>query len=444
MVQTGTGHRQRLKDRFNAGDPHALTDVSLLELLMTYAIPQKDVRPLAEQLIAEFGSLDGVLAAEVALLKRVPGVGDAVITVLKLVGHVATRHEPAQDHVALPPADPAPANVTPADPAPTGVPPGAAAKLGTTVTGRGPTATRWRAGGRYIAANMLKPGMVPEMQLALAAYARIRDLAETRRYLLDEGLPQRSRATRGTIAGVINERLASWHPPAWVCRDLMDISAADDLANLKLLLLLHTARQDILLYEIVQQVVVPLWREGVPAISHVDMQRFLDQAAATHPEIAGWSRATRVKLAGNLLTVLRDYGLLVGTATKRIVQPVVTPFAAAHLARLLEAEGVEPAQLPAHPDWVLWLLDPNRIPALLVACQPPEVVLSRDLSRPVPARGPQSPAPPVPARGPQSPAPPVPTWGPRSPAPPDPTWGPQSPASPQSPDPAEENGAHDR
>ncbi|MGH2409669.1 MAG: BrxA family protein, partial [Chloroflexota bacterium] len=195
--------------------------------------------------------------------------------------------------------------------------------------------------------------------------ARLRDLAATRRYLVDEGLPQRSRATRGTIAGVIHERLAAWQPPAWVCRDLLDLSAADDLANLRLLLLLHTARQNILLYDIVRQVVVPLWRDGVPAINHVDMQRFLDRAAPTHPEIAGWSRATRVKLTGNLLTVLRDYGLLVGTAAKRIAQPVVTPFAAAHLARLLAAEGVEPAHLPAHPDWGLWLLDPARVSPLL-------------------------------------------------------------------------------
>ena len=52
MGEQGTGHRQRLKDRFNAGDAAALTDVALLELLLTFAIPRADVRPLAQALIA--------------------------------------------------------------------------------------------------------------------------------------------------------------------------------------------------------------------------------------------------------------------------------------------------------------------------------------------------------------------------------------------------------
>jgi DNA repair protein RadC len=42
-----TGHRDRLRERFLRGEESALTDEKLLELLLTYAIPQKDVRPLA-------------------------------------------------------------------------------------------------------------------------------------------------------------------------------------------------------------------------------------------------------------------------------------------------------------------------------------------------------------------------------------------------------------
>src|ERR1035437_8020600 len=87
------GHRQRLKDRFMAGATRALTDVALLELLLTYAIPQKDVQPLAEQLITQFGSLDKVLAADVTALKGVPGVGDAAATLLKLTASLVTRRE---------------------------------------------------------------------------------------------------------------------------------------------------------------------------------------------------------------------------------------------------------------------------------------------------------------------------------------------------------------
>lgn len=40
-TSSGTGHRQRLRDRFLAGETEAYTDAALLELLLTYAIPSR-------------------------------------------------------------------------------------------------------------------------------------------------------------------------------------------------------------------------------------------------------------------------------------------------------------------------------------------------------------------------------------------------------------------
>jgi hypothetical protein len=188
--------------------------------------------------------------------------------------------------------------------------------------------------------------------------------------LLDGGLPQRSRATRETIVRVMQERLVAWLPPAWVCDDLVASAEAPDAPDLRLLLLLHAVRQDVLLYDVVQEVIWPRWQEGLSAISRVDVQRFLDHALPSHPEIDGWSVATREKLAGNLLTILRDYGLLQGaqgSATKRIVEPVISTRAASHLARLLAEEGVGAAAIPRHDDWRIWLLDATRAQALAVA-----------------------------------------------------------------------------
>ena len=56
------GHRARLRERFLSGDAVSRSDVALLELLLTYGIPQRDVQPLAKSLIARFGGLEGVLA----------------------------------------------------------------------------------------------------------------------------------------------------------------------------------------------------------------------------------------------------------------------------------------------------------------------------------------------------------------------------------------------
>src|SRR5436309_2586810 len=83
--QEKAGHRQRLRERFLAGEPDARTNTALLELLLTYAIPQQDVRPLAERLVTGFGGLDGVLEADPAALCRIAGVKTNTAVLLKLI-----------------------------------------------------------------------------------------------------------------------------------------------------------------------------------------------------------------------------------------------------------------------------------------------------------------------------------------------------------------------
>ncbi|MBI2939060.1 MAG: DNA repair protein [Chloroflexi bacterium] len=82
------GHRQRLKERLLAGDADARTDAALLELLLSYAIPQKDVQPLAAKLLSAFGGLKGVLAADPQDLCAQEGVGAHTAVLLKLVDQI--------------------------------------------------------------------------------------------------------------------------------------------------------------------------------------------------------------------------------------------------------------------------------------------------------------------------------------------------------------------
>ena len=46
-----TGHRQRLRERFRAQGLGGFAEHEVLELLLTYAIPQKDVNPLAHDAV---------------------------------------------------------------------------------------------------------------------------------------------------------------------------------------------------------------------------------------------------------------------------------------------------------------------------------------------------------------------------------------------------------
>ncbi len=79
------GHRARLRQRFMAAGARALADYELLELVLFRAIPRRDVKPLAKELIARFGSFAEVIAAEPRRLREVPGLGEAAIIELKIV-----------------------------------------------------------------------------------------------------------------------------------------------------------------------------------------------------------------------------------------------------------------------------------------------------------------------------------------------------------------------
>jgi hypothetical protein len=226
--------------------------------------------------------------------------------------------------------------------------------------------TCWRASGPYLPTNASKAGLLDETRRFLLAYGRLRDLAATGVALLNGDLPQRSRQTRLTVLEIIKRRLVGWHPPAWVLDDLVTFADAGTDA-LRAALLVHVCRQDVLLYDVAQREIWPAWTEGRREVTRADVQGFLDGALATRPEIEGWSRETREKLAGNLLSILRDYGLLMGTARKRIVEPVVPQAVAEHLVRLLMAEGINSSEVAAHPDWRVWLWSPERVAAFLMA-----------------------------------------------------------------------------
>jgi BrxA len=217
--------------------------------------------------------------------------------------------------------------------------------------------TLWRASGVYVPTLSSKTSLLEETRQYLLTYARLRDSETTRLALVDGGLSQRSRATRATIVKIVQLRLTRWHPPVWVFDDLIAFAQDGHQAEFQAAMLLHTARQDHLLYDFVQQIVAKRWFAGERQLIRADVQRFLDSAQTAYPEVEGWSHSTREKLSGNVLSTLRDFGLLQGSASKLIFEPIVPPTVVQHLIRLLQAEGIPPDQIAHHPDWQLWLWD---------------------------------------------------------------------------------------
>lgn len=93
MPDTGNkGHRQRLRDRFASGEESSRSEEALLELLLTYAIPQHDVQPLAKRLLSEYGSLPSLLEAPMETLCQSDSIKENSAVLLKLVNWIRQHH----------------------------------------------------------------------------------------------------------------------------------------------------------------------------------------------------------------------------------------------------------------------------------------------------------------------------------------------------------------
>ena len=79
------GHRQRLRERFLRSNGVDMADYEVLELLLTYALPRKDVKPLAKKLIKHFGSYAGVITASKERLMEVEGIKENTATLIKFI-----------------------------------------------------------------------------------------------------------------------------------------------------------------------------------------------------------------------------------------------------------------------------------------------------------------------------------------------------------------------
>lgn len=79
------GHRERLRQKFL---DDKLADYEKLELMLTYVVPRKDVRPLAHALLKRFGSIGQILTAPIETLTEFPGVGRSIAIFLKLVHQI--------------------------------------------------------------------------------------------------------------------------------------------------------------------------------------------------------------------------------------------------------------------------------------------------------------------------------------------------------------------
>ncbi len=82
------GHRKRLRDRFNEVGPDSLQEYEFVELLLTYVLPQRDVKPIAKKLLEKFGSIKGIFDAPEEEIQSFSYIKEKFITLLKLIKEI--------------------------------------------------------------------------------------------------------------------------------------------------------------------------------------------------------------------------------------------------------------------------------------------------------------------------------------------------------------------
>jgi DNA repair protein RadC len=86
------GHRARLRERFRKAGLSGFHDYEVLELLLTFAIPRRDVKPYARALIKRFKDLRGVFDASLEDLQTVPGIGPNAAIMIRFLKEAASLY----------------------------------------------------------------------------------------------------------------------------------------------------------------------------------------------------------------------------------------------------------------------------------------------------------------------------------------------------------------
>lgn len=84
------GHRKRLRERIT-GSAENLADYELLELILFFAIPRKDVKPLAKELLDQFGNLANLINTNKAKLLSIKGTNETVYANFAIMRELISR-----------------------------------------------------------------------------------------------------------------------------------------------------------------------------------------------------------------------------------------------------------------------------------------------------------------------------------------------------------------
>jgi hypothetical protein len=216
--------------------------------------------------------------------------------------------------------------------------------------------------GTYSSRNSSKGALIPETFTIFKEIRSEIDVIKLRRQVLVENcLHKRSFETRRKIWNAIYHRYLSI-VPNWVGRSL-SISTSRGIASPEFVSLayLHFSLRDRLIFDFITGPVWTNWKSQTTYVGRGDVLRFFEEGSKANPQVKKWSDTNQKKLAGNVLSSLRDFGVLRGSQKKYIQRPSIAAETVYHLLCILMAEGKEGRSIIEAPDWRLFLWDEHEI-----------------------------------------------------------------------------------
>jgi DNA repair protein RadC len=86
-------HRKRLRNRFVSNGLDHLYPYEIIELFLTFVIPQKDVKPYAKDVIQKFGSIKGFFDADDKELITIPYIKEKALTLRKFIKEISLIYQ---------------------------------------------------------------------------------------------------------------------------------------------------------------------------------------------------------------------------------------------------------------------------------------------------------------------------------------------------------------
>lgn len=89
--ESRAGHRARQRQRLLNSGAEALPDKDILEMLLYYALPRVDTKPIAHELLSRYCTLGNILNADYDELKSVAGIKENAEVLFSLLKEVSRR-----------------------------------------------------------------------------------------------------------------------------------------------------------------------------------------------------------------------------------------------------------------------------------------------------------------------------------------------------------------